>query len=310
MSNIFKKIIKEICEEKNIKYELLSNDWIFLLKYNDKIRYIMGYKFGLHNYTLGSILDDKYALYELLKYNSIPIIEHNIVYGSDNNNSYAIGYNSLEYVRKYYKNNNNDIVLKPNRGTCGVDVYHIKDDEKLLINVLEKLLNKNFSISMCPYYDIKSEYRIIILNNEIKLIYKKIKPVITGNGINTIRQLLEKINPGYFKEINDNNLDRVLDKDEKFEYNWKFNLSGGATIDYVNDKDIEEELINMALKVSKSIDLVFGSIDIIETNDNKLYVMEVNNGVMLDNYIRLVSDGYEIAKDIYREAIEIMFKND
>ena len=101
-----------------------------------------------------------------------------------------------------------------------------------------------------------------------------------------------------------------MDKDEKFEYNWKFNLSGGATIDYVNDKDIEEELINMALKVSKSIDLVFGSIDIIETNDNKLYVMEVNNGVMLDNYIRLVSDGYGIAKDIYREAIEIMFKND
>ena len=309
MSNIFKKIIKEICEEENIKYELLSNDWIFLLKYKDKTRYIMGYKFGLHNYTLGSILDDKYALYELLKYNSIPIIEHNIVYGSDNNNSYAIGYNSLEYVRKYYKNNGNNIVLKPNKGTCGVDVYHIKDNEELLVNVLDKLLSKNFSISMCPYYDIKNEYRIIILNNEIKLIYKKIKPVVIGNGINTIKELLEEINPGYFKGINDDNLDRVLDKNEKFEYNWKFNLSGGATIDSISDKNMEEKLRNMALDVSKSIDLVFGSIDIIETTSNKLYVMEINNGVMLDNYIRLVSDGYGIAKDIYREAIEIMFKN-
>lgn len=309
MSSIFKKIIKEICDEENIKYELLSKEWVFLLKYKDKTRYIVGYKFGLNSYTLGSILDDKYALYELLKYKSISVIEHNIVYGSDNNNIYAIGCNNLEYVRKYYKNNGNNIVLKPNKGTCGVDVYHIKDNEELLINVLDKLLSKNFSISMCPYYDIKNEYRIIVLNNEIKLMYKKIKPIVRGNGISTVRELLEEINPGYFKDIDNEDLDRVLDVGEEFEYSWKFNLSGGATIDSINDKDMEEKLINMALKVSNSIDLVFGSIDIIETNDNKLYVMEINNGVMLDNYIRLVSDGYEIAKDIYREAIEIMFKN-
>ena len=69
--------------------------------------------------------------------------------------------------------------------------------------------------------------------------------ILSRNGINTIKELLKKINPGYFKGINDDNLDRVLDKDEKFEYNWKFNLSGGATIDSINDKDMEEKLINM-----------------------------------------------------------------
>ena len=36
--------------------------------------------------------------------------------------------------------------------------------------------------------------------------------------------------------------------------------------------------------------------------------MEINSGVMLDNFIRLHDNGYNIAKQTYKEAIELMFK--
>ena len=62
----FKRIIKQIALENNISYETLSCDLVIKLKKDNKVRYINGYKFGLNNQSLGLILDDKYATYELL----------------------------------------------------------------------------------------------------------------------------------------------------------------------------------------------------------------------------------------------------
>lgn len=47
----------------------------------------------------------------------------------------------------------------------------------------------------------------------------------------------------------------------------------------------------------------------IETTNNELLVLEVNSGVMLENYIRLNPNEYVYAKDIYRNAIKNLFKD-
>ena len=39
------------------------------------------------------------------------------------------------------------------------------------------------------------------------------------------------------------------------------------------------------------------------------YVLEINSGVMIENYISLVENGYDNAKKIYTDAIKEMFKN-
>ena len=41
--------------------------------------------------------------------------------------------------------------------------------------------------SICPFYDITNEYRAIILNGNIELIYKKELPVVYGNGKESIK---------------------------------------------------------------------------------------------------------------------------
>ena len=70
----FNDIIKEICKEKDIEYQELSDDWIIKLKKNNKIRFIVGYKFDLNTQALSEICNDKYALYTVLSSENLPII--------------------------------------------------------------------------------------------------------------------------------------------------------------------------------------------------------------------------------------------
>ena len=309
MKNNFKEIIKEICTEDNIKYKFLSKDWVIMLEKDGKTRFISGYKFDLNSHGIGLIADDKYALYEVLKSKNIPVIEHKIVYNKMNNLDYAIGCNTYEYVKEYFEKNNNNIVIKPNDGTCGKNVFNVTDVNEIDI-VLDKIFLKNYSISMCPFYKIKHEYRAIMLDGENKLLYTKYLPIVTGDGNKTIRQLLLDFNYDYFiDKLEDSKYDKVLPKNKTFEYNWKFNLSQGSIAKKLNDKVLQDRLIKIAKQVCKEINLKFGSIDMIETTNNELLVLEVNSGVMLENYIRLNPNEYIYAKDIYRNAIKNLFKD-
>ena len=310
MKNL-QRIIKQIALENNLSYEVLSCDLVIKLTKDNKIRYINGYKFGLNSHSLGLILDDKYATYELLNSLGISVCKHHILFRPTNHNSYAKNYNSFDYCYDLFLKYNKNVILKVNNGTCGDGVYHITT-KKELKKIYNHLLKYNFSISLCPYYDIKNEYRVILLNNEIKIMYGKINPVVIGNGKDKLIDLLKDFNINYFgyktnlkKNINYN---KVLKKDEKFIYDFKYNLSKGSIITEDIDKETKFIISKMAKDVSKKINLGFGSIDIIKTNDDKYYVLEINSGVMIENYIKLTSDGFKKAKKVYEEAVLEMFK--
>lgn len=310
MKNL-QRIIKQIALENDLSYEVLSCDLVIKLTKGNKIRYINGYKFGLNSHSLGLILDDKYATYELLNSLGISVCKHHILFRPTNHNSYAKNYNSFDYCYDLFLKYNKNVILKVNNGTCGDGVYHITT-KKELKKIYNHLLKYNFSISLCPYYDIKNEYRVILLNNEIKIMYGKINPVVIGNGKDKLIDLLKDFNINYFgyktnlkKNINYN---KALKKDEKFIYDFKYNLSKGSIITEDIDKETKSIISKMAKDVSKKINLGFGSIDIIKTIDDKYYVLEINSGVMIENYIKLTSDGFKKAKKVYEEAILEMFK--
>ena len=144
---MFKKIIKEICDEENINYSVISKDWIIVLEKNGKVNLITGYKFGINNHALGELLDDKYATFELLSKKNIPVIEHSILYGPTNNNPYAVGSKGRECVEELFEKYNKNVVLKINDGTCGINVWHIKNKEELnyLLERTEKLFDSIFN---------------------------------------------------------------------------------------------------------------------------------------------------------------------
>ncbi len=294
----FNKIIKQICQEKNIQYEELSDDWIIKLKKGNKNRFLVGYKFDLNTQATAEICNDKFALFAVLESEGIQAIKHNIIFKNEENK-----------LNIFFNEYNQDVVLKPNNGTCGNNVLHICDYNRLK-DEYNRLINKCYSVDICPFYNIENEYRVIYLPNK-QHIYKKIKPVITGDGIHTVKELLIDFNNEYFsKEENLKNesvsADYIPASGEIIEYEWRFNLSKGAKIDSVDDKE-KETLMNIVKKIVEVIGVKFVSIDIVKLTNQQYMVMEINSGVMMENLIKLQENGEQIAKDLYGEAIDLMF---
>lgn len=301
---MFIEMVKEICEELNIKYTLLSKNWVIKLEKDNKIRYLTGNKFDLNGHALGNIMDDKYATYEILNDLDIPVCTHHIFYRHNNHNSFAMGCHKKEDLLKIFHKYNNNVVIKPNRGSMGLGVYHITSEEDLFKKT-SILFRNNYSISICPYYQIINEYRVIILDNQIKLMFKKIKPIVIGDGVSALKELLIKFNKDYYEAISIPHI--IPKKDEIYPYDFKFNLSRGSIAATDIKEPIKNEIASLAQTVSKRSRIRFASIDIIETIDNNLLVLEVNSGVTIDKVTKYIENGKKIAKEIYKEAIIKMF---
>lgn len=309
MKNDYFEIIKAICQELKIEYQFLSKDWVILLRKRSTIRFISGYKFDLNPHALGSILDDKFATYEILNQMGFHVIKHHIVYSPYNHNPYAMDCNNIEYLTKLFYEYNKDVVLKVNNGTCGNQVERITSLEALE-HCFQNMKEENTSFSLCPYYEACSEFRAIVLKGKMKLMYQKEKPVVIGNGKSTLKELLTEFNPSYFNKHSILNADRILKKGECYSYDWKFNLSKGARMKEEISKEDRRKVSFLVLSVCKKLQLGFCSVDIIKTIDNNFYILEINSGVMMKHFINQANNGYEKAYAIYKEALLEMFSEE
>lgn len=294
----YHELIKKICEEEKIDLKFLSDDWVKVLEKDGNVHYIQGYKFDLNGHAIASILDDKGLFYDLVTSFDLPIIEHKVLFSD---------YNKYDAIN-YFKKNNNTLIVKGNLGTCGKEVFLVKDEQELF-ETIDNLFLKQFSISLCPYYDILHEYRVIVLDKKVRVVYGKERPEIIGNGKNTTYELACMFNEFYLDNKNLLlNADIIPQKGEKILLNYQFNLSKGAKMFLDIDDRLKEEITSLALEVANKTGITFGSIDIIHTRDNKLLVMEANSGVMMDNYIKQdEQNGSTIAYNLYRDAIKLMF---
>ena len=64
------------------------------------------------------------------------------------------------------------LVVKPNDGFGGKGVYLCKSVEEVFKN-MDVIFERNTSLSICPYYEVEVEYRVIMLDGEAKLVFGK-----------------------------------------------------------------------------------------------------------------------------------------
>ncbi len=298
----YHNLIKEICDEVNIDFKIISENWVMVLTKNNITKCISGYKFPLNDNGISSVIDDKYALYDLCKLKNIPIIEHSILFNPQS----KLGSNTKKLIKEYFNKYHKDVVVKPNNGTEGTDIYHINNFDDLMY-ITDRLFNTNFSISICPFYNIDSEYRVVVLDNSVELIFEKERLQVIGDGKSTIKELLIGKNPYYFKNVClDESYNKILSLEEIYTYDWRFNLSKGATAKLVNDNNLKNILSDMALKITKKIGASFVSVDIIRCN-NTYMLMEINSGVCINKVTNFIDKDYKITKNIYKKAILKMF---
>lgn len=294
----FINIIKKIASDLQINVTFLSDDWLTVLEKNGVTHCIQGYKFPLNDHAIGNILDDKGLFYDLMVYKNNPIIEHKVIF---KNTPFSL-------IENYFDEHNEKIIVKGNIGTLGNEVFLVTDKHDLRDKVT-LLFQSQFSISLCPFYDIEMEYRIIVLNNEVRLIYGKQRPMVVGDGVHNLEYLAKSFNQTYYSFSKNINFDKeyVPKLSEKVLLNFQFNLSKGAIPFFDIDSHLAKYLSNIALKVAHDAHINFASIDIIKTVDNKFLLMEANSGVMMNNILNQGLIYKDIAYNIYKDAISLMF---
>lgn len=309
----FFKILDELCEEKGIKQEKISFGWIRKLSKNNESHSLVRYEFDLNSAVSYEIAKDKYATYAMLKNNNISIVEHNVIFNPvlrseyfDENFRLILEMN----LRKYGK-----LVIKANDSCKGKDV-HVFDNILDGIAIIERLFKLgNPLVDVCPYVDIKYEYRAIYLDGEIIYLYKKEKPFVIGDGKTTLYDLIkikEKDVEVPIELISNLNLKYIPKENEKITISWKHNLSSGAKAIKVDETDVNyEKIINLAKSAAKTIGIRFASVDImLENNTDEISIMEINGSVCMNKFTEIVENGYEIAKGIYSKALDKMFNLD
>lgn len=126
--------------------------------------------------------------------------------------------------------------------------------------------SSRFAWAISPYYKITREMRIIMLDGKILLAYEKIEP--------TIRDGLRM-----------------------------FNLGAGA-----KPLDIEphETLASMVSGAMTALNLRLASVDVVETESGDYYIMEVNDGIMMEHYMRQSVEHRARGKAVYTKIIKAL----
>ena len=300
----FYKLIKKICDDKNINMSDSSFGYVTELEKNGRVRRIVGESLELNTAASYKIASDKFACFSVLSKNEIPTIKYNMIFNPKTRSEYEN--NDIKKAMILFDQYDGKVILKANVSSEGKDVFCIENKMELEKKIIEEFADGKDSLSVCPFYDIDYEYRAIYLDGEILFCYKKEKPYVIGNGINTVSELVEK---GQIESIDSKiDLNYIPKDNEKIEVSWKHNLCLGGIPNLEIDNDTKANVYNLAKNAGNAIGIRFASIDIAETKNKELLVMEINSNVCMKKFASCISNGLQIEYEIFSNAIDRMFE--
>lgn len=262
--------ICEICDENDIEVECFSGDYVTKLTKNGISRNIFGAFWDINTAAADRIACDKTACYELLNASGISVIEHVLFNNPLARLIWAKPEGSWAGALRVFKAFGSSVVLKPNQGTRGNDVYFCDNIPKM-----EAAAHAIFSIhpsaAISPFVKIQTEFRVFYLNGKCHLVYGKEACETWQHNLAKGAKAVELI---------------VKTKE---------------------DKKLLAELKALAGKAAECIGINFATIDIAQTESGRLYVMEINSGVQARLLLEQHPHLRETIKRIYYSAIQQMF---
>lgn len=307
------ELVKEIASDQGYGLTRFSHDWILRLERDGAARHIFGYNFEINSATAELMAADKSAIADLLAHQGIAHVPHRLFlhprlsgYVSPKGNWPAMLACAEEFGYP--------LVCKPNAGTGGLGVTLVHGVAELELTVYT-LFQKHRSISFSPYLPIDQEFRAIMLDGELQLLYAKRRPHVVGDGQASLMQLIQAAQAGgqlsaeaagQAIDAKHNDLQTVPAAGEEVLLGWKHNLGAGSSPQQLGDSPLAKQLTALARQAQTAINIRFASVDIVEINGEHR-VLEINSGVMMEHFVRSQPEHRASAKAIYARAIERMF---
>lgn len=326
--NTFGTVLRAVAAKHGIEFYADPYDWLMTLEKDGQIKYIYGNNFPLNNQSSARVCSDKAAGSDALQRQGVPHIPHHILLNPLNTDwTPARGvWIQIQELFELYQHN---LVLKPKEGSGGEEVIHVQTAGELEAAV-QCLFGKYRDLLISPYKKIGFEYRAIVLDGEIEILFKKIPPYVVGDGVAKKGELVSsyleemKLKDSRRAEKIIQNMDPSLlyakdipEKGEIVRLNWKHNLGQGAECvliggnccdEWTTEANEVDHLIYLAKKAALALDIRFASVDIVELENGEFCIMEVNSGIMTENLMTQYGDkGVAIATRLYEKAILKIF---
>eukprot|EP00939_MAST-03C_sp_MAST-3C-sp1_P004837 g4837.t1 len=344
-------LVESIAKEKGWTYATACQGWIQILTtsssacsasstsapspccHNNNVVHVVGYNFPLNTSVAASLAKDKACTYAILSSAGVPAVPH-LLFLSPFTKYVDPRKGSVGKLVDTFRSYGEDVVLKRKDGTSGDETYRVRD-----LVALERAWHRFTTISrdfvLSPFYQIRAEYRMIVLDGCVRLAYRKERPKCVGDGTRTVAELLvarwrerggaaskKKKKGGTSLGLSPGDLARVPRAGEVVLLDWQHNLCRGArAVKEIESKKIRKTLYDMALRTMQALGLRFASVDVVEiaVDDEKdeesddeskrvpFRVLEVNDGVMMESFMRQHPKDLEMCRAIYRDALVSSF---
>lgn len=266
------RVLIAACQELNIDFKFLHSSHNFVqLKINSHPYLFANYTTPFNSEVNAAICKDKGLTYELLK-NKVRIpktISFLSPFCKEKYQKYLTYKNIDSIVEEINKNFSLPVIIKMNSGSLGKNVFLCQDGEQIRSS-LEKIFNINSKDYDCiaiaqEYIDVIREYRAIIFNNELLLLYEKNIDNAKFVGI---------LSPGAWE--------------------------GSKTIQ-ITEEEFITEVERFIQPIFEEISLNYTGADIVIDKNRKIWLLELNS---MPHYERFVKDnGEETIVEIFKKML-------
>jgi len=315
----FVDALRAVAEKHGFGFQTFSRDWIVQITDPKSHRRcsVFGYTFDVNPAAAVEICKEKAATSLVLDGHGVPNISHTVFLSPSNpfTAEYVPRSGIWSEVQALVSRLGFPVVLKPLKGTGGLDVMKATCWREVEAAV-QHIYSRDYGIAVSPYKRIIDEYRCICLDGVVELVYRKVRPSVTGDGAGSVAQLIAArlqaaADPkesaalvAAAAALVPEELGRVPGQGEAVPLQWKHNLGQGATADLDIPAEMREKLSPLAVKAAASIGIRFTSVDIVEVEEEGLMIMEVNSGVMMDSLMgQLGEAGVSLASRLYETAV-------
>lgn len=276
-------------------------------------RFFKGCRFDLNGYGAAEIAKDKACTNRFLELAGIATPASHFV-PSD---GIGTGAELSADVHRFTDKTGYPVFVKPNEGQEGRDVLKAVTSKDLL-TALQALSTRHAALLVQEAVP-GTDLRIVVLDGEVLLAFERLKPIVTGDGTRNVSDLindqtkLDRTDQRIAIELAQQGLrlDNVPETGQTISLLPVCNLSSGGTARLVT-KGLAPELVSIALRAAKALDLRFAGVDLIVSNEHSrnsaAVVLEVNAAPGLNNLYRQGRVEAEAATSTYRKVFEAMLR--
>ena len=257
--------IREICAEEGIEVMSLSHDYVLQLTKNDVSRRIFGAYWDLNSAAADRIACDKTACYNILHSICIPSIKHELIFNPLKRMGFPNANGAWNHALGLFKAFGGKVVVKPNQGTKGQDVYYC-DSIPTFEAAAQTIFLTYPDAAVSPYQDIETEYRVFYIDGKCPFVYGK-------------------------------------SRGETWQHNLSQGASAFEIPESEANKKRLAVLKALASRAAEGIGICFATIDIAESQGEGMSVLEINSGVQARQLLEQIPNRRDTIKAIYRAAV-------